>query len=580
MKLNNNISFLVLTLLALASCLPPAQAENKQPEKASITAKKTNFAGSYLSGQYAKDRGDIGAAVYYLQRVYKENPDDIAIARQLQGMLLLQGKIDEAVALAADIKRSGKKDVLSNLLLALKGVKHGKGEDAQLALNNTSELGKVQLWEPLITAWINLENGKIDKPLKAEELKIDVGRIVPLVNYHLALINSEAGFTEEAAMNFAKAIENPKDPPERVMAQLLTFYEAHNKPAALKSVVDDFFAANPERAEISQPMVSGMTGGVAEVLYTMGGIMLGAGMSNDAAIYQQLALYIKPDFEESTLILADAYSDLQQHELANIAYNKIEPQSQYYKRAQMRVAINYERSSNLDKALAVLDTLNKRYPDDLEIMVTKGDLLRIHSKFDEAIDAYTMAISGIKELKTSYWPVLFARGSCYERVGKWELAEVDLKKALELKPDQPDVLNYLGYGWLERGMYREQARAMIEKAFKARPDDAEIVDSMGWALYLEGDYASATPYLEKAVELLPGDPTVNDHLGDVYWRVGRKTEARFQWERSLTFSPDEDLSKRLQQKLKEGLPEIDERSATTSVSANQAQLPANTNSTQ
>jgi tetratricopeptide (TPR) repeat protein len=574
MKLKSNISFLALILLALASCLPPAQAENKEPDKTSISAKKANFAGSYLSGQYAKDRGDIGSAVYYLQRVYKENPDDIAIARQLQGMLLLQGKIDEAVALAADIKRSGKKDVLSNLLLSLKAIKHNNAQDAQQALNNSSELGKVQLWEPLITAWIRLENGKMDKPVKAETLKIDVGRIVPLVNYHLALINSEAGFTEEAAMNFTKAVENPKDPPERVMAQLLTFYEAHNKPASLKPVVDEFIAANPESAEISEPMVSGMTDGVAEVLYTMGGIMLGAGMSNDAAIYQQLALYIRPEFEESTLILADAYSDLQQHDLANVAYSRIEPQSQYFKRAQMRVAINYERSSNLDKALAVLDTLNKRYPDDLEIMVTKGDLLRIHSKFAEAIDAYSLALSEVKELKTSYWPVLFARGSCYERVGKWELAEIDLKKALELKPDQPDVLNYLGYGWLERGMYRDQAHQMIEKAFKARPDDAEIVDSMGWALYLQGDYASATPYLEKAVELLPGDATVNDHLGDVYWRIGRKTEARFQWERSLTFSPDEDLTNRLQQKLKEGLPEIDERSATTSVSSNQAQLPA------
>jgi tetratricopeptide (TPR) repeat protein len=579
MKLNKNISFLVLTLLALASCLPPAQAENKGQEKAALSAKKSNFAGSYLSGQFARDRGDIGSAVYYLQRVYKENTDDIAIARQLQGMLLLQGKIDEAVALAADIKRSGKKDVLSNLLLSLKSIKHGKADEAQQALNNSSDVGKVQLWEPLISAWIKLENGKIDKPVKSETLKIDVGRIVPLVNYHLALINSEAGFIEEAAMNFTKAVENPKDPPERVMAQLLTFYEANNRPASLKPVVDQFLEANPGHDKISQPIVSGMRDGVAEVLYTMGGIMLGAGMSNDAAIYQQLALYIKPDFEESTLILADAYSDLQQHELANVAYSKIEPQSQYYKRAQMRVAINYDRSSNLDKALDVLDALNKRYPDDLEIMVTKGDLLRIHSKFSEAIDAYSQALSQVKEMKTSYWPVLFARGSCYERVGKWELAEVDLKKALELKPDQPDVLNYLGYGWLERGMHRDQAHEMIVKAFKARPDDAEIVDSMGWALYLQGDYANATPYLEKAVELLPGDPTVNDHLGDVYWRIGRKTEARFQWERSLTFSPDEELTNRLQQKLKEGLPEIDERSATTSVSSNQAQLPAN-NSTQ
>ncbi len=136
------------------------------------------------------------------------------------------------------------------------------------------------------------------------------------------------------------------------------------------------------------------------------------------------------------------------------------------------------------------------------------------------------------------WPVLFARGACLERLGKWALAEKDLRRALELKPDQPDVLNYLGYGWMERRLNLADARAMIEKAVKARPDDAEIVDSMGWALYLQGDFQHATEYLEKAVELLPGDATVNDHLGDVYWRLGHKTEARYQWERSLSFSPD------------------------------------------
>jgi Flp pilus assembly protein TadD len=150
--------------------------------------------------------------------------------------------------------------------------------------------------------------------------------------------------------------------------------------------------------------------------------------------------------------------------------------------------------------------------------------------------------------------VWFARGTCYERLGNWTAAEHDLQQALALKPDQPDVLNYLGYGWMERSENLSNARAMIEKAAKARPDDAEIIDSMGWALYLSGDYEGAVEHLEKAVELLPGDATVNSHLGDAYWRLGHKTEARYQWERSLNSSPEAKLTDELHRKLKEGLP--------------------------
>jgi Flp pilus assembly protein TadD len=160
----------------------------------------------------------------------------------------------------------------------------------------------------------------------------------------------------------------------------------------------------------------------------------------------------------------------------------------------------------------------------------------------------------VPELNVTYWPVLFARASCYERLGKWHDAEQDLQQALKLSPNQPDILNYLGYGWLEHGVHLAEARTMIETAFKASPNNAEIADSMGWSLYLQGHYEKAAEFIEKAVELLPGDPTVNDHLGDVYWRLGRKTEARYQWQRSLSFAPEQPLTNNLQRKIKDGLP--------------------------
>ena len=572
---NNKIAFLLLTTVLCLGYAPPAAiAEDVSAPAAQANAGKQEenegFAGSYLSGRFAKENGDIRSAIYYLRQVHEENPNNLDVSRQLHGMLLLEGELDEAAAMAEEINAVDKKDALANLMLSLKAIKNKDPRKAAMYLNNASELGRVQLWEPLISAWLKVENDQLDKALMISQLNIDAGRIMPLVNYHLALINGEAGFKNEAIDNFKKAIENPNDPPDRIMAQLLTFYDKNDKPEALSQIVATYRKMHPDRAQ-GLPLITSARDGVAEVLYTMGGIMLSAGMSNDAAIYQQLALFIKPDFPEATITLADAYSELEQFEKANKYYERIDRKNLYYKKSQLHIAINLERVGKFDEALALLDKLDKHFPGDMEAMITKADLLRIHSRFADAVEAYSNAIGRIKESKSIYWPVFFARGSCYERLGHWESAEADLKKALELKPDQPDVLNYLAYGWLERNQNLAQAREMIQKAFKARPDDAEIVDSMGWALYLEGDYANATRYLEKAVELLPSDPTVNDHLGDVYWRVGRKTEARFQWERSLTFSPDEKLYQRLNQKLKEGLAALEK---STSVSANRTPVAA------
>ena len=339
-----------------------------------------------------------------------------------------------------------------------------------------------------------------------------------------------------------------------MMAMLLRFYQQHNKPASLTPLVTQYLKANPEAAEVALLPVATAQDGVAEVLYTMGGIMLGAEVNNDAIVYLQLALYVKPDFPDAAAALGDGYAQLQQYSRSNEAYARVPVTSRLYTKAQLHSAVNLDRMGEHVQALNRLDAIARQAPDGVSALIMRGDLLRIHNDYQEAINAYSQAIAGLPKLKPLHWPILFARGACYERLGKWEEAERDLRQALELKPDQPDVLNYLAYGLLERGQNLPEAQTMLEQAVKSRPNDAQIVDSMGWSLYLQGDYQAATAFLKKAVELLPGDPTVNDHLGDVYWRLGRKNEARFQWERSLSFAPEDTLVDRLNHKLKTGLP--------------------------
>jgi Flp pilus assembly protein TadD len=151
------------------------------------------------------------------------------------------------------------------------------------------------------------------------------------------------------------------------------------------------------------------------------------------------------------------------------------------------------------------------------------------------------------------WSLFYSRGIALERSGQWKRAEADLLHALELKPDQPLVLNYLGYSWIDRGENLERGLKMVEKAVELRPEDGYIVDSLGWAHYRLGDYPNAVQYLEKAIELVPEDPTINDHLGDAYWQNGRSIEARYQWRRALQFGPQEDEVKPIEAKLESGL---------------------------
>lgn len=559
--------------MTVISAFSPAWAAGGgdiQPESRAAPIAR-EVAGSYLSSQFARASGHIDEAVTHLRRVHGRQPENMAVAVQLQGMLLLQGNMEEAAALAGDIRKADGRDPLSDLVLALRALKHGRRGEAAAILQSARDAGNLQLWVPLLIGWLDQAEGRMTQPLTRDAFRADIGRAAPLVHYHLALINARAGFTAEAAQNFRESIEKPDAAPARIMEKLTSFYYGNGEPPLLAALVAGYEEDRPEnRAENTAENTPETTPetteeenagairtpeeGIAEVLYTMGGVMLGAGVANDAAIYMQLATYLRPGLAEAHVALADAFSELRQYERANAAYDRVPPDSPLYAKSQLHIAVNYDRMGKLKQALALLDRLHRQNPADTDAIVTKGDLYRIHGRYQDAIDAYTEALKRIPSLESADWPILFARGSCLERLGLWPQAEKDLRAALELKPDQPDILNYLGFAQLEHGQNLEGAREMIARAVEARPGDAQIIDSMGWVLYLQGDYEQALAYMEKAVEMLPSDPTVNDHLGDVYWRMGRKTEARFQWNRALSYSPEARLQDAIHRKLKDGLP--------------------------
>jgi tetratricopeptide (TPR) repeat protein len=270
-------------------------------------------------------------------------------------------------------------------------------------------------------------------------------------------------------------------------------------------------------------------------------------------LYLRLALYLRPSLDLGAVLLADRLEGLQKYEDAIAVYRSVDRDSPYYRLSAVEIALDEARLGKNDAAISDLKSLSADDPNDIEAWTALGDTYRSTEKYAEASAAYDHAIALLQPGAAKDWPIYFARAVSEEGAKNWNAAEVDLKKALQLAPDEPAVLNYLGYSYVDQNRNIQQALAMLEKAHTLKPSDGYIADSVGWAYFKLGRFADAAKALENAVELVPGDPTINDHLGDAYWRVGRKLDAQFQWNHALAFGPDETQKGLIEKKLKDGL---------------------------
>ncbi len=295
--------------------------------------------------------------------------------------------------------------------------------------------------------------------------------------------------------------------------------------------------------------------GATEVLYGLGAALGRRGGEDLGLIYLQLALYLTPSHSLALLSLGDLYEAMKKPELANKTYERVSPNSPLQRNAQIQLALNLDTLERSDEAKAHLGKLIAGQSRRREAIMALGNILRGRKQFAECADVYSKGIETITKVEKSNWVIFYFRGICYERAKQWPKAEVDLKKSLELYPDQPHVLNYLGYSWIDQGVNLEEGMRMIKRAVEQRADDGYIVDSLGWAYYRLGDMEEAVKHLERAVELKPEDPTINDHLGDAYWKVGRVLEAQFQWAHARDLKPEPEELEKILSKLKSGLPD-------------------------
>lgn len=520
--------------------------------------------GEYLAGRHASYNMDIRAAADYNLKALSLDPANLLLQRRTLSLAIADGRFEEAFDIAHSLEINDRADDLLYLLLFMEQAKTGHFSRALILLDRMGDVGVYGLFKPLLTAWTYAAEGEGEKVRAVLETALKDPSFRSFKLYHAGLIYEFAGLEEEAGEAYAAALVKTGVITLRNVEAYGRFLQRSGRLQDAAQLYLNYLERVPENAPliaaqkemeagvIPTAFVQDMSGGVAEIFYTAATFLMQDNIRQPATLYLRSAGYMRSDFDFADYLLGQIFEIDEYFTGALEMLGKIPETSPLYFQARLQAAWILDKMEDVDGAVQAMTALSAKYPQKTEIYGALGDLYRMHSRFGEAAVEYTRLIDGIEEPEERHWSLFYTRGIVLEREKRWADAERDFRKALELRPEQPQVLNYLAYSWVDQGMRYDEARKMLERAVEIRPYDGYIVDSLGWALFRMGDVAGAVKILEKAVLLQTDDWAINDHLGDVYWHVGRKNEARFQWRHALSLRPDEDNIPLIKTKIKHG----------------------------
>ncbi len=550
--------------LAISVMVAPSMASAETPSPHDLA--EMTAAGSYLAARYAGQQRDAAAAAAFYRAALRRDPKNAELLDRTFLSLLVGGEVEEAVTYASRVLDSDKNDKVSRLVLGVREIKQKHYSSARRDFAHSVRGPITDLTATLLTAWALYGAGDEKEAVASIDRLTGPDWYTIFKDLHAGMILDLAGLKKQAGKRFEHAYK--LDPSALRVVEAYGSWLSRNKPkeealAIYKNfdkllphhpLIDDAIEKVKSGGKL-HPLVANAQAGAAEALYGLGASLGRRGGEDLGLVYLQLSLYLSPKHALALLSLADLYETMKKPELAIKVYERVPANSPLHRNALIQMAANLDTLDKPKEAESHLKTLISEHPDDLEAIMALGNILRGRKDFSECADVYSKGIAQIAQPAKPNWVIFYFRGICYERSKQWPKAEADLKKALELYPDQPQVLNYLGYSWIDKGINLDEGMKMIKRAVQQRPDDGYIVDSLGWAYYKLGNYQEAVQQLEHAIVLKPEDPTINDHLGDAYWRVGRTLEAKFQWAHARDLKPDpEDLPK-IEAKLKSGLPD-------------------------
>lgn len=534
----------------------------------------TSNLGSYLAARIADARNDTSSAAKFYDQALAGAPDDRRLIHRAFLMAAADGDFERAAQLAEKLSEGVKRRQLSNLWLGVAAFKAGNLEEAQRLFRTSGGDSITRLASTLAQAWTAHALGRQREAVRllSDDSRVEWAEFFTAYqfygNYHRALIADLDGNRKLADSSFASVIERDPDAvrgtlayaralsaqgrQKKAQAVLEAYKQSTN--GAMHPLAEDLLAQLSAGKTVER-LVSTATVGLSEAFYGLGEALSVQDSSQDLVgmMFLQLAVQLRKPAPSALIALAGLYERQDRYARANAAYERIPDQSALFDAAQIRMALNMNSLDKVEDARRVLLEKAERRPDSLETFQTLANIMRARQKYAEAAEYYSKAIALVDKPDRRHWTLWYGRGASYERIKQWDNAEKDLIFAKKLNPDEPLILNYLGYSWVDQDRNLEEGLVMIKRAVALKPKDGYITDSLGWAYYKLGDFEQAVVHLEEAVRLRPEDPVLNDHLGDALWQVGRKREARFQWELALTFEPEPEEVDRIKGKLARGI---------------------------
>jgi tetratricopeptide (TPR) repeat protein len=541
----------------MMAATPPANAPLPQQDGVSQP-------GNYLAALIASADRDTASAEAYYRDALRIDPRNADLLERTFAAALSNGDEQSADLLAERLLTRDPTNNLAHLATAVHAIQQGQFAVARAQLA-TADPRSRDVTAALLIAWCYAGQNDLRRALDTLDRLRDPSPSA-FRDYNAGLISELLGNSAEARRRLKSAYEADKNTLPFADAYA-RFLAAHGDIDGAKGIYRDFSALAPhhpvvERAladlnagRVPDPLVRSAKEGAAEVLYGLGA----AGSREDdelpALIYLRLSLYLRPSSDLTAVTLANLFERMKQSEQAIAAYQQVPASSPFREDADIQIALLLDGMGKTDEAMQRMTAIVAARPNDVDALSSLAGLQRAAKKYAEAAATYDRAIAAIGVPQRDNWTLFYFRGICFERDKQWPKAEADFKKALELYPDQPLVLNYLGYSWVDQGVNLEEAFKMLRRAVELQPNDGYIVDSLGWAHFKLGQYIEATETLERAISLKPAEPVLNDHLGDAYWRVNRRTEAHFQWNHARDMGPDPEDLPGILKKIQFGLPD-------------------------
>jgi len=570
----NRWTIAAITLAALAA---PVAVSAQTPEHTGDSAaqfpnkadlKSLTTSGSYLAARHASVERDAASAATFYRSALRTDPKNNELLDRAFISSLADGDIDEAVKLADRILTMDKSNRVARLVVGVRDLKQKKYAAAQTNINQSIRGPITDLVATLLSGWASYGAGDA-KAAVANIDKLTGPEWYPIFkDLHTGMILEISGKEKDAGTRFERAYKlddsmlRVSDAYARWLsrskdgaAAATGIYETFDKKLPRHPLVQEGLRETRAGKKLS-PLVDSAQAGAAEALYGIGATLTRRGGEDLALVYLQLALYLQPNHPLALLSLADLYESVKKPTMAIKIYERMPANSPLKRNAQIQLATNLDAADRSEEAIKILKGVTAEAPKDIEAIMALGNIERGRKKFNDCAATYSLAIDAMSSMTDkNTWVTYYYRGICEERSKQWSKAEADMRKALELQPEQPHVLNYLGYSWIDQGINLDEGMKMIKRAVDQRPDDGYIVDSLGWAFYRIGNFEDAVKNLERAIDLKPEDPTINDHLGDAYWRVGRTLEAKFQWAHARDLKPEAEELPKIEAKIANGLPE-------------------------